>query len=109
MSLRQKYTWNEFKREQGDKAKDLKRTSAEGKKAFEAARKAKIKDYVKTRVSQTKKDVESAEKKIQTLKTSLKGMQPGTRKSAVLRQIAQRQRSVRSFNKTLAADEAREV
>ncbi len=51
MSLNQKYTWKNFLQENPEmKAKKVKRTSAEGKKAFEAAFKAKIKDLIKDRL-----------------------------------------------------------
>jgi hypothetical protein len=47
MSLNQKYTWLVFLREHPEhKEKKTKRTSAEGKKAFEAAFKAHVKKYL---------------------------------------------------------------
>lgn len=57
MSLNQKYTWGDFLRENPDfKGKRIKRTSPEGKKAFEAAYKAKIKDILKDRLAWIAKD-----------------------------------------------------
>lgn len=50
MSLNQQYTWAQFLKEHPDmKAKKVKRTSPEGDKAFQAAFKKYIKDYLKGR------------------------------------------------------------
>ena len=47
MSLNQKYTWHDFLREHPEhKEKGTRRTSPEGKKAFESAFKAKAKEYL---------------------------------------------------------------
>jgi 1,6-anhydro-N-acetylmuramate kinase len=47
MSLNQKYTWHDFLRENPEhKEKGTKRTSSEGKKAFESAFKAHCKKYL---------------------------------------------------------------
>jgi hypothetical protein len=47
MALNQKYTWHDFLREHPEhREKKTKRTSAEGKKAFEAAYKAFVKKYL---------------------------------------------------------------
>jgi len=47
MSLNQKYTWQDFLRDNPEhKEKGTKRTSSEGKKAFESAFKAKAKEYL---------------------------------------------------------------
>jgi len=66
MSLKQKYTWEDFLKEKPElKAKGVKRTSKEGEKAFKAAFKAKIKEHLSKRtdkVSFLKKKAE--EKKI---------------------------------------------
>ncbi|MBU4484758.1 hypothetical protein KKA47_05000 [bacterium] len=52
MSLNQKYTWTQFLKENPElKAKRIKRTSAEGVKAFETAYKAKVKDILKDRLT----------------------------------------------------------
>jgi len=53
MSLNQKYTWADFLRENpAHKEKKTKRTSSEGKKAFEAAYKKYIKGYLSERQTQ---------------------------------------------------------
>ena len=47
MSMNQKYTWHDFLREHPEhREKKTKRTSSEGKKAFEAAYKANLKKYL---------------------------------------------------------------
>ncbi|MFH1875028.1 MAG: hypothetical protein ABH859_07610 [Pseudomonadota bacterium] len=57
MSLNQKYTWNDFLKENPEfKEKKVKRTSKEGAKAFESAFKAKAKEFLKERT--TKIDVQ---------------------------------------------------
>ncbi len=56
MSLNQKYTWATFLKEHPDlKKKGVKRTSPEGKKAFEQAFKGKIKAYLSERVETVNK------------------------------------------------------
>ena len=51
MALNQKYRWRDFLREHPEhKEKKTKRTSAEGKKAFEVAYKAAIKKYLTAEV-----------------------------------------------------------
>ncbi len=56
MSLNQKYTWADFLKEYPEhKEKNTKRTSSEGKKAFESAYKKFIKTYLDERGVQLKK------------------------------------------------------
>jgi hypothetical protein len=56
MSLNQKYTWADFLRDNPEhKEKKTKRTSPEGKKAFEAAYKKFIKDYLTEKQEQLKR------------------------------------------------------
>lgn len=109
MSLKQKYTWADFKREQGDKAKDMKRTSPEGQKAFEAAQKAKIKAHVADRTKNAKKQQENAAKEMKTLRDSLKGLKTPRRKQAVLRAITKTTRRQAHFTRALARNEASEA
>lgn len=62
MSLNQKYTWKDFLREHPEhKEKKTKRTSSEGKKAFEAAFKAYIKKYLAAQVERFGKQIAKAE------------------------------------------------
>ncbi len=62
MSLNQQYTWKDFLREHPEhKQKKTKRTSPEGKKAFEAAFKAYIKKYLAGQVERFGKQIAKAE------------------------------------------------
>lgn len=73
MALNQKYTWADFLKEHPElKAKKIKRTSDEGKKAFEAAFKKHIKDYLKTRLVDQEKSLKSLTTKRDALVTKLK-------------------------------------
>lgn len=64
MSLNQKYTWNDFLKEHPEhKEKRTKRTSSEGKKAFESAYKAFIKKYLSERSDKIAKQISVATKK----------------------------------------------
>jgi len=64
MSLNQKYTWNDFLKENPElKEKGVKRTSSEGKKAFEAAFKTKMKDVLKDRLAWIEKEKTRATEK----------------------------------------------
>ncbi len=68
MALNQKYTWADFLKEHPDfKKKGVKRTSAEGKKAFESAYKTKIKVYLTERVEKVNKMKKSATDKKKAL------------------------------------------
>lgn len=60
MSLNQKYTWADFLKANPDlKSKKIKRTSDEGRKAFEAAYKKYIKDYLKDLVAHQEKTLKA--------------------------------------------------
>lgn len=61
MALNEKYTWGDFLREHPEK-KGLKRTSPDGKKAFETAYKAFVKEYIKTRLGRLEKQQQRATK-----------------------------------------------
>jgi flagellar hook-basal body complex protein FliE len=68
MALNQKYTWADFLKEHPDlKKKGVKRTSPEGKKAFESAYKTKIKAYLSSRVETVNKLKKMATEKRKTL------------------------------------------
>ena len=64
MSLNQKYTWADFLKDNPEyKEKQTKRTSSEGKKAFEAAYKKFVKEYLGKRQEQlTKLEAKAAER-----------------------------------------------
>jgi len=56
MSLNQRYTWHDFLKEYPEhKEKGTKRTSPEGKKAFETAYKTHIKKYLSKRMERVEK------------------------------------------------------
>lgn len=75
MSLAQKYTWGDFLKAHPEaKKKALKRTSAEGKKAFEAAFKEFAKGYLKEKQDQIKKENDRATKAKKALVQKLKGV-----------------------------------
>lgn len=63
MSLNQKYTWAQFLKDNPEyKEKKIKRTSKEGIKAFEAAYKQHIKEYLKDRMAKIDKQKELLKK-----------------------------------------------
>lgn len=75
MSLTQKYTWRVFLKEHPEhKEKKTKRTSSEGKKAFEAAYKVFIKKYLAERSERLGKEIERATKKRSELIIKLKAV-----------------------------------
>lgn len=75
MSLAHKYTWGDFLKAHPEaKKKELKRTSAEGKKAFEAAFKEFAKTYLKEKQDQIKKDSDRATKSKKELVQKLKAV-----------------------------------
>ena len=63
MSLNQKYTWKDFLKENPDfKKKEIKRTSSEATKAFEAAFKKHVKEYLKNRLEKIETQKTRSEK-----------------------------------------------
>jgi len=76
MALNQRYTWADFMKEHPDlKKKGVKRTSPEGKKAFEAAYKQKIKAYLSERVELVNKLKKMAQEKRKTLTEKVSTLQ----------------------------------
>ncbi|MBI4212226.1 MAG: hypothetical protein HY540_06265 [Deltaproteobacteria bacterium] len=72
MSLNQHYTWKDFLKEHPEhKEKKLKRSSAEGSKAFEAAFKKYMKEYLKERMN----GIERMTKKISAKRAELSAKQ----------------------------------
>lgn len=64
MSMNQKYTWADFLKEHPEyKEKKIKRTSKEAIKAFDAAYKQHLKDYLKDRIVKIDKEKDRAEKR----------------------------------------------
>ena len=74
MALNQKYTWADFLKDHPEK-KDLKRTSPEGKKAFDQAFKAKIKEYLTARTERVKVLQKKATEKHKTLTEKVQTLQ----------------------------------
>ena len=73
MSLNQKYTWADFLKEHPEhKEKGTKRTSSEGKKAFESAYKTHIKKYLVDRTEKTDKLITKATERRKNLVTKTK-------------------------------------
>lgn len=76
MSLNQKYTWNDFLRDNPTFKKDgIKRTSKEGKKAFDAAFKEKAKEYLKGYSQRLEGQKEKALKRHAELSNKVKTLQ----------------------------------
>jgi hypothetical protein len=68
MSLNQKYTWHDFLRENPEhKEKGTKRTSSEGKKAFESAFKAYCKKFLEDQQNRYDKQGEKATERAKVL------------------------------------------
>lgn len=87
MSLAQKYTWHDFLREHPDfKEKKTKRTSAEGKKAFDAAFKVFAKKYLAERSEQLTKEVARATKRRDDLVLKLKELRKAKKHTKAKRQ-----------------------
>lgn len=81
MSLNKKYTWLDFLKEHPEhKEKQTKRTSAEGKKAFEAAYKTFIKKYLVERTSKIEKEIERSKKRREDLTAKLKAAHKSNKK-----------------------------
>lgn len=80
MSLNQKYTWQDFLKDHPDhKEKKTKRTSPEGKKAFETAYKAFIKKYLAERAEKMAKGLEKAKKRREEYTLKVKGLKKAER------------------------------
>ena len=76
MSLNQKYTWGDFLKENPElKKKGIKRTSSEGKKAFNSAYKTKMKGYLADRAKRLDVSKKKATEKMKTLTEKVKSFQ----------------------------------
>ena len=88
MSLNQKYTWKDFLKENPQlKEKDVKRTSAEGKKAFEAAFKAKMKDVLKDRLVWIETEQKRATEKRDGTVVKMKATKKKTKRKVVQKEV----------------------
>ena len=100
MSLNQKYTWNDFLKENPElKAKEVKRSSPEGKKAFEAAYKAKIKDVLKDRLTKIEKETARAGEKKIGLMTVLKERKKGRLRKVVQAKVGKTEKYIHRLGK----------
>lgn len=82
MSLKQQYTWLDFLKEYPEnKEKKTKRTSSEGKKAFEAAFKAHAKKFLETQVTSFEKVVGRVAGKREALVKRLKDSRKAGRRA----------------------------
>ena len=103
MSLADKYTWKDFLKANPDK-KELKRTSTEGKKAFEAAYKTFAKEYLKNRDARTEKFIKTMTEAKDNLVEKLKSVphRGWKAKSKILNQkIGKKEAAITKFNKLL--------
>lgn len=110
MSLSQKYTWNDFLKDHPEhKEKKTKRTSSEGKKAFESAYKAFIKKYLVSRAEKITKDIAKATKKRDTFVVKVKELRKSDKfaraKDAQLR-VGCRDKAIARLNKQLEKTKA---
>lgn len=100
MALKDKYTWADFLRENPDK-KGTKRTSEEGKKAFDVAYKAFIKGYLKERTALLEKALLKATTARDVLAEELKGAKTARRKRQLQDRIGQKDHAVAETNKVI--------
>ena len=100
MSLNQKYTWNDFLKENpGFKEKKVKRTSPEAKKAFEAAFKAKVKDVLKDRLSFIEKETVRVGKVKDGLLETMKATKKGVNKRRGQKKIGTKDKYIHRLGK----------
>jgi hypothetical protein len=75
MSMKQKYTWHDFLRDNPEhREKKTKRTSPEGKKAFEAAFKAYVKKYLDGQQERYDRQLAKATGRAKDLQTKVGGL-----------------------------------
>lgn len=75
MSMNQKYTWRDFLKENPEhREKKTKRTSNEGKKAFEAAYKAHLKKYLADQSERYDKQAAKASERSKALSAKVSGL-----------------------------------
>ena len=90
MSLNNKYTWHDFLKEHPEhREKNTKRTSSEGKKAFESAYKVHLKKYLDNAIKKAERLIERSGKDRSDLEAKLKIVRAGKNKIKIKRLIAQ--------------------
>lgn len=102
MSLNQKYTWADFLKENPPaKGKKIKRTSPEGKKAFDAAFKAKIKDILKDRLVWVEKETKRVGSNRSELTSEIKSSKKAPRKKVIQGKIGRNDKYLNRLGKVV--------
>ena len=106
MSLNQKYTWKDFLVDHPDFAKNgTKRTSSDGKKAFESAYKAFLKKYFADRTDSLTKEIAKASKRRDEFITKLKAVSKSGKKIRIRnaqKKVGRTDKSIVGFKKQQA-------
>lgn len=100
MALNEKYTWKDFLKENPDQ-KGLKRTSAEGKKAFEAASKKFLKEYLKNRLAKITRQQATATAIRDALVVRLKATKKAPLAKKMQLRVGQKDRAIAMFAKQI--------
>ncbi len=106
MALNEKYTWADFLREHPGK-KDVKRTSPEGKKAFEQAYKAFVKKYLTTQLERLERQQQRATEVRNDLVTRLKATEKHVIAKRLQARVGQKDHAVAIIAKQI--DRARDL
>jgi hypothetical protein len=102
MSLNQKYTWADFlKANPSAKTQKLKRTSDEGQKAFEAAYKKYIKDYLKDLMAHQEKALKDIIAKRDVLVKKLKATKKPAKAKIVQAKVGKRDHAAYRTQKSI--------
>lgn len=109
MALNQHFTWADFLKASPElKARKIKRTSDEGKKAFEAAYKKYIKDYLKDLVTHQEKVLESIIVKRDALVMKQKATKKPARSRILQTKIGNRDAAAYRTQKTIARSKSQQ-
>lgn len=102
MSINQKYTWADFLREHPEaRAKKLKRTSKEGKKAFEDAFKAHAKTYLKDLSARFEKDANRSTQRRDATIARLKATKDGCAAKVIQARVGQKDHAIYAANRQI--------
>lgn len=98
MSINQKYTWADFLREHPEtRAKKLKRTSKEGKKAFEDAFKTRAKSYLKDLSSRLEREMARATERRTSIIASLKATKDGATAKVIQARVGRKDHAINAI------------
>lgn len=98
--MNQKFTWKDFLESNPEfKAKGIKRTSAEGKKAFEAAFKARLKDILKERLVFIEKEESRATSERLALTDLIKATKKPSQRKIIQEKIGRKDRYLSRLSK----------